>query len=34
VDNVTVPNFLVESFRSAHRSDRWILALWRNVGTL
>jgi|SRR5258706_15206563 len=33
VDDVTVPNFLIESFRSAHSGVAWILALWRNVGT-
>jgi hypothetical protein len=29
VDNVAVPNFLVESFRSAHSGVGWILALWK-----
>jgi hypothetical protein len=33
VDDVTVPNFLVESFRCAHSGVGWILALWRKVGT-
>ncbi len=33
VDDVTVPNFLVESFRRGHRDVVSILALWGNVGT-
>jgi hypothetical protein len=33
VDNVAVPNFLVESFRGGHSDVGWILALWRKVGT-
>jgi len=33
VDNVAVPNFLVESFRGGHSGVGWILALWRKVGT-
>ena len=33
VNNVAVPNVLVESLRCAHSGVAWILALWRKVGT-
>jgi hypothetical protein len=33
VDDVTVPDFLVESFSGGHSGVGWILALWGNDGT-